>query len=289
MTNIINGSPVAVASPVVGLGGHVVGAGPACPPSKRKGPSTKSGVLQNALDKEAARKAEIGKAVKPTIANARTHKEANQAFMAAVLQDGVELLAKSKDGELSKEFREGDDDLPGGASYQMEPGETVGEFTSRLIGEPTPLTNIHSKEDVAAHEVEPVTADELAAALAIIARATKQQAEAIRKAAVERKKVAPEGEKVKKVKELTQAQKDKLAKAEAASATYSVVCMAAMSFVGKGLGESKKMQTALTVISLPALRWLAKRYELKIPSDKKSALLIREFLRVELLTFKPKA
>ena len=38
--------------------------------------------------------------------------------------------------------------------------------------------------------------------------------------------------------------------------------MAAMSFVGKGLGESRKMVTALTVIGLPALRWLAKRFDL---------------------------
>jgi hypothetical protein len=65
--------------------------------------------------------------------------------------------------------------------------------------------------------------------------------------------------------------------------------MAAMSFVGKGLGESKKMQTALGVLSLPALRWLAKQYEgVSIPKDKRSALDIREFLRVELLTFKAK-
>lgn len=135
----------------------------------------------------------------------------------------------------------------------------------------------------------PVTADELASALAIIERATKQQAEAIRKAAAERKKVAPAGEKVKKAKELTDAQKAKLAKAEAASATYSITCMAAMSFVGKGLGESRKMVTALTVIGLPALRWLAKRYDLSIPKEMRSALDIREFLRVELLNFKPKA
>jgi hypothetical protein len=209
--------------------------------------------------------------------------------MAAVLQDGAELLAKAKVGELSEEFREGDDDLPGGASYQMEPGETVGEFASRLVGEAAPLTNVHSQKDVATPEVAPVTADELAAALAIIARATKQQAEAIRKAAAERKKVAPVGEKVKPVKELTQAQKDKLAKAEKAAETYMVAASAAIGFVGKGLGESKKMQVALGLLSLPALRWLAKRFELKIPSDKKSALLIREFLRVELLTFKPKA
>jgi len=213
-------------------------------------------VLKAAAAREAAHKAEIGKAVKG-------------------------IAVKSLEQERAEANAAVD-------ALDMQAGETVGEFTSRLIGEPAPLTNIHSHKDVAAPEVAPVTADELAAALAIIERATKQQAEAIRKAAAERKKIAPEGEKIKKEKPLTDAQKAKLAKAEAASATYSITCMAAMSFVGKGLGESKKMQTALTVISLPALRWLAKRFEFKIPSDKKSAVLIREFLRVELLTLKPK-
>ena len=274
--------------------------GPALPPSKRKpgaAPSTKSGVLQNALDREAAKKAAIGKAVKGIAVKSL---EQERAEVNATV-DAMDAKAATKAGfiaaieavasvsELSKEFREGDDDLPSGASYRVEPGETVGEFTSRLIGEPAPLTNAHSQEDDATPEVAPVTEDDLKAALAIIARATKQQAEAIRKAAAERKKVAPEGEKLKKAKPLTDAQKAKLAKAAADAETYSVVCMAAMSFVGKGLGESKRMQAALSVISLPALRWLAKRYELKIPSDKKSALLIREFLRVELLTLKPKA
>jgi hypothetical protein len=227
--------------------------GPSLPPSKRKPgvePSAKSGVLQNALDREAAKRSAIGKV-------------AARSASAHIAECDAADLAKA--GELSKEFREGDDASPGVETAQIEP-EIV-----------TPV------------EALPVTADELAAALAIIERATKQQAEAIRKAAAERKKVAPVGEKIKPVKELTQAQKDKLAKAEAASATYSVVCMAAVSFVGKGLGESKKMVAALTVVSLPALRWLAKRYDLKIPADKKSALLIREFLRVELLNFKPKA
>lgn len=64
----MNGSPVGFAvsspAPVRGLGGHVVGAGPSLPPSKRKPgstPSTKSGVLQNALDKEDAKRKAIGK------------------------------------------------------------------------------------------------------------------------------------------------------------------------------------------------------------------------------------
>ena len=131
---------------------------------------------------------------------------------------------------------------------------------------------------------EPVTDDELAAALAVIARASKRQAEELRKAAVARKKVAPEEPKVKKAKELTDAQKAKLAKAEKAAEAYSVTASAAMGYVGKGLGESGKMQIALGLLSLPALRWLAKQYEgVSIPKDKRSALDIREFLRTALL------
>jgi hypothetical protein len=136
-------------------------------------------------------------------------------------------------------------------------------------------------------EAEVVTDEMLAEALRIVGLASKQQAEAIRKAAAERKKVAPEGEKVKKAKELTQAQKDKLAKAEKAAETYSVVASAAMGLAGKGLGESTKMQTALSFVPLPALRWLAKQFAgVAIPKDKRSAVDIREFLRVELLAWK---
>jgi hypothetical protein len=212
-------------------------------------PSTKSGVLQNALDKEAARKAEIGKAVKgiavKTLEEERA--EANALVEQADREARTAQFAAALDG------------------------------SGPLVGPSEAVTPVESLE---------VTANELAAALAIIERATKQQAEAIRKAAAERKKIAPEGEKVKKVKPLTDAQKARLAKAEADAATYSIAASAAIGFVGKGLAESKKMQVALGLLSLPALRWLAKKYELKIPGDKKSALLIREFLRVELLTWK---
>lgn len=229
--------------------------------AKPKGPSTKSGVLQNALDKESARKAEIGKAVK-----------------------GLAVKTLEQERAEANALVEEANDLPA----RMKEGETVGDYTSRLIsGAAAPMESALSPK--AKPEASPVTDDELKEALAIIARATKQQAEAIRKAAAERKKVAPEGAKVKKEKELTQAQKDKLAKAEKAAETYLISASAAIGFVGKGLAESKKMQIALDLLSLPALRWLAKRYELKIPSDKKSAILIREFLRVELLNFKPKA
>jgi len=132
----------------------------------------------------------------------------------------------------------------------------------------------------------PVSDSELAEALAITERATKQQAEAIREAAAKRKKVAPEGVKVKPVKELTDAQKAKLAKAAKAAETYPVVCSAAMGLAGKGLAESVKMQTALSFVPLPALRWLAKQFEgVAIPKDKRSAADIREFVRVELLTY----
>ncbi len=160
-------------------------------------------------------------------------------------------------GKLSDEFREGDDDLEAAQEAEAKP-----EFID-------------------------ITDEELKTALDIIARASKQKAEAIRKAAAERKKVAPAGEKVKPVKELTQAQKDKLAKAEKAAETYSVVASAAMGLAGKGLAESTKMQTALSFVPLPALRWLAKQYEgIAIPKDKRSAADIREFLRIELLTWK---
>ncbi|HEY6019145.1 MAG TPA: hypothetical protein VIY48_04375 [Candidatus Paceibacterota bacterium] len=222
-------------------------------------PSTVSGVLQNALDKEDKRKAELSKAVKglkvKTLAEERA--EANAAV------EAVDAANAKPDLTIGEAMAEAADK------------GLLTEFVQAITGT-TPVGDL------------PVTEDELKAALAIVARATKQQAEAIRKAAAERKKVAPEGEKVKKVKELTPAQKEKLEKAEKAAETYLIAASAAIGFVGAGLGESKKMQVALGLLSLPALRWLAKRYELKIPSDKKSALLIREFLRVELLTYKPK-
>lgn len=224
-------------------------------PNGKAGPSTKSGVLQNALDKEDARKAELSKAVKGL--KVKTLAEEREEANALVEQANREARTAQFAAALN------------GSGPLVEPMED----------EP---------EAVAAPEVPAVTNEELTKALEIIARATKQQAEAIRKAAAERKKVAPEGEKVKKVKELTPAQKEKLEKAEKAAETYLIAASAAIGFVGAGLGESKKMQVALGLLSLPALRWLAKRYELKIPADKKSALLIREFLRVELLTYKPK-
>jgi hypothetical protein len=229
------------------------------------------------------------KAEAPTIETAKTHKEADKAFVKAVLGAAVSkedakkaAIGKAVKGIAVKTLEE--ERAEANALVEQADREArTAQFAAALDGS-GPL--IGPSEVVAPVEGLPVTADELAAALAIIARATKQQAEALRKAAAERKKVAPEGEKIKKAKPLTPAQIEKARKAEEASATYSVICMAAMSYVGKGIGESKKMQTALTVISLPALRWLAKRYDLKIPSDKKSALLIREFLRVELLTLK---
>lgn len=225
-------STITMNAPVVGLGGHVQGAGPSLPPARKRGPSTPSGVLQEALDKEAKRKAAIGAAVKGGKAEA-------------------------------------DKPLP-------VPEEVVAK--PEVLPDATPV-----KPEVSAG----VTDEQLAEALRIIGLANKPQAEALRKAACERKKVAPEGAKVKKVKELTQAQKDKLAKAEKAAETYSIAASAAKGFVGLGLGKSKEMQIALGLLSLPALRWLAKQYEgVKIPKEKRSALDIREFLRVELLTWK---
>lgn len=240
-------STLTMNAPVVGLGGHIQGAGPSLPPAKkRSGPSTKSGVLQEALDKEAAKKAAIGAAI------------------GAAVKGG-----KAKAAQI-----EADKPLP----VPAEPEEVI---AAPEVSEPTPV-----KPEASAG----VTDEQLAEALRIISLANKPQAEAIRKAACERKKVAPEGAKTKKVKELTPAQKEKMAKAAKAAETYSIAASAAMGFVGLGLAESKKMQIGLGLLSLPALRWLAKQYEgVSIPKEKRSALDIREFLRVELLTWKPKA
>jgi hypothetical protein len=230
--------------------------GPALSPSKRKavtpvgvGASTKAVVASHVAKAEAKRNA------KPTGPSLKADAAKNEPEIVAPVEPKPDLTIGEAMGEAAEKG-------------------LLKEFVQAITGS-TPVGDL------------PVTEDELKLALAIIERASKQQAEAIRKAAAERKKVAPEGEKVKKVKELTQAQKDKLAKAEKAAETYSVVGSAAMGLAGKGLGESTKMQTALSFVPLPALRWLAKQFEgVSIPKEKRSAADIREFLRVELLTWK---
>lgn len=270
-------STITLKNKPAGLGGFVAGQGPSLPPAKtRKGVTVETAtpveaveykpkaVLAEAVARAEAKRAEIGRAVKPTIANAKTHKEAGEAAVAAAAEFKPEAVEPAKPEEAP-------------IVQALQAAANAG-CLKELVNAVWPS------------EPQPVSDSELKEALAIIARASKQQAEAIRKAAAERKKVAPEGAKVVKEKELTQAQKAKLAKDAELAATYSITCSAAMGFVGKGLTESKSMQIALSVLNLPALRWLAKQYEgVSIPKDKRSALDIREFLRIELLTWKPKA
>jgi hypothetical protein len=238
-----------------GLGGHVAGNGPSLAPAKRVGPATKSGVLQQRLDQEEARKAETA-----AIIRASASRRIAEAAPAVLTLDEEKELANAAVDAIDLE--------------QAAPGNT--DLSPSDPVEPTPVIS------------EVVTPEELSAALAIIARCNKPQAEALRKAAAERKKVAPEGAKVKKVKELSEARKAKLAKAKLASEIYTIAASAAMGFVGKGLAESRKMQVALGLLSLPALRWLAKQYEgIAIPKDKRSAVDIREYLRVALLNWAP--
>jgi hypothetical protein len=208
-----------------------------------------SGVLQDRLDKEAAKKAEIASAVKASAS--RRIAEATPAVLTLAEEKALANAAV--------------DAIDAGA----EPEEPEDE-TPAIAKVAVPLTEV-----------------EMALLLSLLNLAGAEQAEVARRAACARKKVAPKFGKVKKVKELTPAQKEKLAKAEKAAETYTIAASAAIGFVGKGLGESKKMVVALGLLNLPALRWLAKQYEgVAIPKDKRSAADIREFLRVELLNWR---
>jgi hypothetical protein len=235
---------------------------------------------------------------KPTIATAKTFKQANAAFTAAVLTEGAALAEASLpkavvfDQTMADSVRH---DWPALELGDMTPREKREEFEA-ANAKPETIVNPDApaivqalqataeagvlKEFVNAMwpsetELPPVTDDEMLMALAIIERATKQQAEALRKASAERKKVAPEGPKIVKAKALTAEQQARAdAKAKELARLSNVIGLI-------GTGRIKEMATAVSGIKTPDVKLIIKHHN---PAFKLTGVKVPE-LRAELMGY----
>lgn len=132
-----------------------------------------------------------------------------------------------------------------------------------------------AKEVEAEKASEPVTDAELKAALEIIKRADYYQAEQLRKAAAEQKKVAPKGDKPKKAKALTPAQQ---AKADQLAADLKRLG----NVIGLiGMGKAGEMAIAVAGIKTPDVKLIIKHHN---PAYKLSGVKVAE-LRAELIGY----